>query len=337
MEGKPLRSFSSEELFFAVVCITGALCCISCGGGGNPAVTATRSAGFSLSSTSLDFASQDIGTTSAAQSATLTNVGSASLTLTSIEVNGTDAGDFTLTDNCGSSLAPSGQCTLEVAFKPSSSGTRTASVVFADNAAGSPQTISLSGKGAAPAVSLSSTSLAFGSQAIAITSTAETVTLTNTGSAALSITSLVVAGANGGDFAEIANTCGSTVAAGGACTIGVAFTPSAGGERTATLSITDNAPGSPQNVSLSGAGHHDVILSWIASGTSENVTYNIYRGTTSGGESSTPLNATPISGTTYVDESVAPGATYYYVVRAIGSNGVESAASGETEATVPGN
>jgi len=188
-----------------------------------------------------------------------------------------------------------------------------------------------------PAASLSTTSLSFGTQAVATTSAAQTVTLTNTGSASLVVTNLAVVGANLGDFAEIADTCRGSVAAGGSCTIGVTFTPSAGGERTAALSITDNAPGSPQTVSLSGAGSHDVILSWTASETSGTVGYNVYRGTTSDGESSTPLNPSPINGTSYLDESVAPGATYYYVVTAVGSTGTQSAASSETEATVPVN
>jgi hypothetical protein len=186
-----------------------------------------------------------------------------------------------------------------------------------------------------PIASLSSTSLAFGNEPIDETSTAQTVTLSNTGNAALSITSLVIAGTNASDFAEVADTCGSSVAAGGNCMIGVTLTPFAAGQRTATLGVTDNASGSPQTVNLSGTGVHDVILSWAASSTSGVVGYNVYRGTTSGGESSTPLNSTAINGTTYVDASVTAGATYYYVVTAVGSNGVQSAASSETEATVP--
>jgi hypothetical protein len=337
MEVKPLRSLHAQQAMLAVACIA-ALCCISCGGaGGHSEVAATPTAGFSLSSTSIEFAKQDVGISSAPQSATLTNVGNASLSLSSIEVTGSNAADFTLTNHCSSSLAPSDECTLTVAFKPTSAGTRSASIVFADNAAGSPQTVNLAGTGIAPAVSLSTASLSFGSQAVAITSAAETVTLTNTGSAPLSISNLAVVGANLGDFAEIAETCGGSVAAGGACTIGVTFTPSAGGARAAALSITDNAPGSPQTLNLSGAGRHDVILSWTASETSGTFGYNVYRGTTSGGESSTPLNASSINGTAYVDESVAGGATYYYVVTAVASNGEQSAASGETEATVPVN
>ena len=113
------------------------------------------------------------------------------------------------------------------------------------------------------------------------------------------------------------------------------FTPSVAGAEAATLSITDNASGSPQTVSLSGTGTHDVILTWTASSTSGVVGYNVYRGTTSGGEGSIPLNSTPINGESYVDTSVTAGATYYYYITAVGSDGVQSAPSGEVEATVP--
>jgi fibronectin type 3 domain-containing protein len=65
------------------------------------------------------------------------------------------------------------------------------------------------------------------------------------------------------------------------------------------------------------------------------VGYNVYRGTASGGESSIPLNSTPINGTSYVDATVTPSTAYYYVVTAVGSNGVQSAPSNETRATVP--
>ena len=198
----------------AVVCLASALSCISCGGaGGHSEVAATP--GFSLNSTSIEFANQDVGIPSAPQSATLTNAGNASLTISSIEVTGSNGADFTLTNNCGSSLAPSDQCTLTVTFKPSSAGTRTASVMFADNAAGSPQKVNLAGTGIAPAASLSTTSLSFGTQAVATTSAAQTVTLTNTGSASLVVTNLAVVGANLGDFAEITTPARGSVAAGG--------------------------------------------------------------------------------------------------------------------------
>jgi titin len=64
--------------------------------------------------------------------------------------------------------------------------------------------------------------------------------------------------------------------------------------------------------------------------------YDVYRGTTAGGESSTPLNSAPINGTTYTDENVTAGAAYYYVVTAVASDDVtQSADSNEVSATVP--
>jgi hypothetical protein len=168
-----------------------------------------------------------------------------------------------------------------------------------------------------------------------VSSAAQTVTLTNSGNSTLSITSLTLTGADAGDFAETADTCGSSVAAGANCTIEMTFTPSAAGQRTATLNITDNAAGSPQTVSLSGTGLHDMSLSWSASTSSDIVGYNVYRGTTAGGESSTPLNSTPISGTSYLDETVTAGTTYYYVVKSVSGCGELSTASTETEAAVP--
>jgi len=292
----------------------------------------------SLSPSSLAFASQAVGATSAAQSVTLNNTGNAALSVTSLAITGANASDFVQTNTCGSSVAAGAKCTISVTFTPSASGARTATLTIADNASGSPQTASLSGTGTGTAtavVSLSSTSLGFGNQPIAITSTAQTVTLTNTGTATLSITSLTVTGTNASDFAET-NICGSSVAAGAKCTIAVMFTPSASGARTATLSIADSANGSPQTVSLSGTGSHDVILSWTASAASGVMGYNVYRGTTSGGESSTPLNSTPVNGTTYADGNVTAGAKYYYVVTAVASGGTtQSSASNEASATVP--
>jgi hypothetical protein len=129
-----------------------------------------------------------------------------------------------------------------------------------------------------PTVSLSATNLSFGSQSVYTTSTAQTTTLTNTGTGTVSL-SLALTGTNVTDFAET-DTCGSSVAAGAQCTIAVMFTPSAGGTRTATLSIPANATGSLPTVTLSGTGIHDVILSWTASTTDGVIGYNIYRGTT---------------------------------------------------------
>jgi uncharacterized repeat protein (TIGR03803 family) len=100
---------------------------------------------------------------------------------------------------------------------------------------------------------LTPASLAFGNQNIGTASTARSLTLSNTSTAALTISSIAVTGANAGDFSE-SNTCGSSVAAGGKCTISVKFTPKANGARSADVTVTDNATASPQTASLTGTG-----------------------------------------------------------------------------------
>ena len=102
----------------------------------------------------------------------------------------------------------------------------------------------------APVVSLSPTSLNFGTKLINTTTAAKIVTLTNTGTATLNISSITT----NGDFAKSATTCGATVAAGASCTVSVTFTPTAINTRTGTLTFNDDASNSPQNVPLTGVG-----------------------------------------------------------------------------------
>jgi hypothetical protein len=96
---------------------------------------------------------------------------------------------------------------------------------------------------------LSTTSLGLQSEPVGTTSPAVSVQLSNHGTATLSITGITASG----DFGET-NTCGSTLAAGAQCSISVTSTPSATGTRFGTVLVTDNAPGSPQTISLTGFG-----------------------------------------------------------------------------------
>jgi hypothetical protein len=205
----------------------------------------------SLSNTSLTFAGQVVGTGSAPQTVTLTDTGYLPLRISSIAVTGADAADFTQTNNCGSSLPAGAHCTITVTFMPTQIGPRTAAVTITDNAAGSPQSVALSGTGvtSGPNVTLSATSLTFATQLVGTSSTPQSVTLTNYGTMMLDISSIIPSG----DFSQ-SNTCGSSLAPLASCTISVTFTPTQGGTRSGTLSITDNAPGSPQRVSLTGVG-----------------------------------------------------------------------------------
>jgi len=205
----------------------------------------------SLSPANLAFGSQVVGTTSGPQTIMLSNQGISALNIVSIGIAGTNSSDFSQTNTCGPSVAAGTSCTINVAFAPTASGARSASVNIADDAPGTPQAVTVSGTGTAPAVGLSPSNVTFGNQLVGTTSSPQTVTFSNTGTGALSISSIGITGANSGDFSET-DTCGSSVAAGTNCTISVTFKPATGGTRNGTLSITDNANGSPQTVSLSG-------------------------------------------------------------------------------------
>ena len=207
-----------------------------------------------LSSSSISFGTQALQSSSAAQSVTLSNPGTAVLTMSSIAVAGINPVDFGQTNTCGSSLATGASCTISVVFTPVAVGSRAASIVITTNAAGSPQTVAVSGVGqGTPQAVLSSSSISFGSQTLQSSSAAQSVTLTNSGTAALTISSIALAGTNPADFAQT-NTCGSSLATGASCTISVVFTPVAVGSRAASIVITTNAAGSPQTVAVSGVG-----------------------------------------------------------------------------------
>ena len=212
-----------------------------------------------LSPTSLSFGNHQVNTSSSALTVTLTNSGDASLTIHSIGLSGPNSGDFHQQHTCpsgSSTLAAGASCFINVTFTPKAEGNRSASLAVADNASGSPQSVALGGSGtnaSPPVVSLSPTSLSFGNHQVNTTSSAHTVTLKNSGNSSLTIKGIGLSGPNSGDFHQ-QHTCSSTLEAGASCTISVTFTPTAEGNRSASLSIADNASGSPQSVALSGTG-----------------------------------------------------------------------------------
>jgi hypothetical protein len=208
-----------------------------------------------LSPPSLTFAQQAVGTTSAVQKVRLTDGGTKPLSITSIIAGG----DFAQTNDCPGTVAPAAFCTFNVTFTPTAAGRRTGAVTITDNAAGSPHKLLLTGTGSLTAVILAPASMTFPLlRTVGGTSLPQTVKLTNVGSEQLNITGSTVTGPNPGDFAQ-SNNCPATVALGGSCLITVTFTPAAQGVRTASVSIADNAPGSPQTVPLTGRG---TFLKW---------------------------------------------------------------------------
>ena len=203
----------------------------------------------SISPPSVIFGQQPIGTTSPRQSVTLTNTGSLALTISNISISGANASDFAQSDNCPPTLGVNANCSISVTFTPSAAGTRTAAVRITDNAPGSQQTQTVSLTGTTPPY-LSPSSVTFPSQYVGTSGLPQTVTLNNTGTAPLVITSVAAAP---GDFAPL-STCGSSVAPGGSCSIGVFFDPTTSGMRNGTLTVTDSASDSPQTASFTGIG-----------------------------------------------------------------------------------
>jgi hypothetical protein len=211
--------------------------------------------GVSVSPTTLTFAAQAVGTTSAPQVVTLTNNQTTALTISSIGFTGADSGDFAQTNNCGTSVNAGSTCTINVTFDPAASGARTATLNVTDNAGNSPQTVSLSGTGIVP-VTLSATSLSFGTVLVGASATAHPVTLTNNQTVSLTNINISVSGAA---FSQV-NTCGTSIGPGAQCSITVTFTPKASGAQTGTVTIADSASNSPQTISLKGSGELPVTL-----------------------------------------------------------------------------
>lgn len=285
--------------------------------GTGTAATSTPTA--SLAPAMLTFASTAVGATATAQTLTLSNTSTSVLDISGITIGGANPSDFAETSTCGATLAANATCTISVTFTPASATSFAATVSVADNATVSPQTATLSGTGtvpAAPAVSLSPSSLSYQGTVVGATATAQTVTVSNTGNAVLNISGITIGGTNPSDFAET-STCAETLAVDATCTISVTFTPGSIASFAATVSVADNAAGSPQTVTLSGAGITAPDFSVSASPAAQSVnsggstTYNITVGSINGdfdnavtlSASGLPMGATAM----FVPAAVTPG------------------------------
>ena len=224
-----------------------------------------------LSHTSLAFAAQFEGTTSASQSITVTNQQLVALPMSSATISGANASDFGFgvgsTCPIGASLPASPpppavptNCMLFVNFTPKGSGTRTATLNIVETVLGNQQTqtVTLKGSGEAP-VTLTPNSITTFSAKVGTTSAAKTITIKNVNtSAPLNITGLNFSG----DFEQTATTClASPVAGGATCTVSVTFDPSIGGTRDGQLQVADDAATSPQVANLRGTGTAPLTIS----------------------------------------------------------------------------
>ena len=206
-----------------------------------------------LSPNPLTFPNTNVGSSAATMPMTLSNPGTAALTITSITVTGTNASSFGQTNTCGASLAAGANCTITVTFTPATTGSLSAAISVADNASGSPHTAALTGTGTQPQATLSPTPLAFPSTLVGTSATTLSTMLSNPGTAPLTITSISVTGTSASSFGET-NNCGTSLAASATCAITVTFTPASAGSLSAAVSVVDSANGSPHTAAITGTG-----------------------------------------------------------------------------------
>jgi hypothetical protein len=201
-----------------------------------------------LNPTSINFGNQTVGLTQGTGTVTLTNTGNIALTISQMSLTGNQPTVTISNTTCGSSLPAGASCTITLTWMPTL-GVLSDALVLTDSASDSPQSVPLTGTGVQPAVTLTPTSLSFPTQVVFTTSKAKTVTISNTGQGVLSISKISATS----QFSQT-STCGSTVNPGSSCTVTVTFKPTKSGSISGSLSITDNAPLSPQKVSLQGTG-----------------------------------------------------------------------------------
>jgi hypothetical protein len=198
-----------------------------------------------VSPSSINFGSVNLNTSSSPSTVTITNTSTVIVNVTSITISG----DYSQTNNCGSSIGVGANCTANVTFTPTLTGTRTGTLTINDDATGNPHTVSLTGSGVQPVVSLSATNISFGSFCPG-DGTDKVVTITNTGTGALSLTGYTFD--VGTHFLISSKTCTSTLAAGNSCTVTIGGTASLpyGSVANDTMRVFDNAANSPQAVTM---------------------------------------------------------------------------------------
>jgi hypothetical protein len=225
----------------------------------NPNVTAAP--GIAIAPASVTFASISVGSASAVAAVTVTNNGTANLVLSSRSISGAQASQFRIetSSTCGNgtTLVPNASCRINVTFRPTSTGAKSAAIAIAHSAPGGSSSIPLSGTATAPSIALSPASITFPATIAGSASAVFSVTAANNGSAPLSFSAIALSGANATQFRiEPTSTCSiaSSVAAGSSCRVALTYRPTVLGPVTASLVFTHNAAGGSSSVALNGTG-----------------------------------------------------------------------------------
>jgi len=213
---------------------------------------------LSFSPGNLDFGDFPVGQVSESRRIVLRNESGQPVTIQGISPVGENRGDFPTTHDCtGAPLVAGQSCSILVTFQPSAAGRRTANLAISDTA-NNLWNVPLSGNGVVrqpqvPALSIRPGVLNFGDQSVETGSNEQIITLSNSGNQTLNITQVFLEGSNG--FSIRRNTCTrSPVEPGGACTVGIVFSPQQGGAQSGQLVVVSNDPRGNAQIFLSGTG-----------------------------------------------------------------------------------
>jgi phosphatidylserine/phosphatidylglycerophosphate/cardiolipin synthase-like enzyme len=214
-----------------------------------------------LAPSTLTFPATTPNTSSAPQAITVTNTGTASLSVLGASLSGVSANAFTQTSSCPVFLSVNSSCTILVTFSPATpSASFAATLTIADNSnnnVNGTQTVPLTGtsgpSGPAPQIAFAPSSAAFPNTHTAQHSQPIAITVSNPGTATLNLSAPTITGTAASSFSQTSN-CTSTLATNASCTVNITFTPASLGPLAASLSITDNAAQSPQSIPLTGTG-----------------------------------------------------------------------------------
>jgi hypothetical protein len=209
---------------------------------------------------SLTMPGQAVNSTAAPLALTIANQGTGPLTVSSVALGGANATDFAIANNgcMGASVAPQGSCPVQLTFTPTAAGARNALLTIASNAPAAPP-VTLSGTGLVSDIGVGATAINFGDQKVGTQSPAQTIAVTNKGSAPMKMGATTAIGTNAAEFGLTDGCKDNTVAPGAGCSIGVVFMPTGTGARSAKL-MAANDTGRSQNVTLSGNGTAPVVI-----------------------------------------------------------------------------
>ena len=282
---------------------------------------------------SVSFGSVQVGSSSASF-VSVKNVGFSNVKISSDALSNARFGLSGLT--LPLTLTSQESITFKVSFKPAAGGVQSGGLAIHSSATNPALTVALSGNGIASGrLTASPTTVYFGTTSVGTQSNRSATLQASGGTVVISSSSTGSA-----EFALTGVTLPLQIVSGKSVTVGLRFKPQSSGLATASLRLQSNAANSLLTLALQGHGaaadaSHSVALSWRASSSSV-AGYNVYRGTKSGGPYS-KINSSLDAATSYSDTSVTAGDSYYYVVTAMGTDGVESTHSSQVGATIPGN